>query len=113
MEHEKLPGILAECDCLILPYNINKLTDGIMPAKMFECFATGKPVISTPIKNLKKYKDLIILAETQEEFVDAVRNAGRRDSREKYEKRLKLAISRSEEHEYDGFMGPILEKIGK
>lgn len=111
VEHEKLPELLAGCDCLILPYNINEFTDGIMPAKVFECFATGKPIISTPIKNLKKFSDIIALAGSEGDFVDAVKSAGRLDTVEKYNKRIEIARSRSEEHEYDGFIGPILEKI--
>jgi hypothetical protein len=113
VEHEQLPGLLAECDCLILPYNINEFTDGIMPSKIYECFASGKPIISTPLKNLKKFKDVIIMAESGKDFVYAARNIGKFDNREKYIKRLNLAMENSEDNMYNSFIQPIVDIISK
>jgi glycosyltransferase involved in cell wall biosynthesis len=47
--HRELPQHLADADALIIPYSINAFSKGTFPAKIFECFATGKPTIATQI----------------------------------------------------------------
>jgi len=46
------------------------------PVKLYEYFALGRPVVSTPIKQLSTYNDgrLLRIKDTAEEFVDAIAN---------------------------------------
>ncbi len=52
--HEGLPASLAGVDAYVLPYEINNLTKGISPAKTYECLATGKPVVASPLPALRE-----------------------------------------------------------
>ena len=57
--YEQLPVLLKSMDIFIFPYMINEYTKGIRLAKLYECFATGKPIVGTNIPSFKKYSDLI------------------------------------------------------
>ena len=111
VDHDVLPDYLKQCDCFILPYNINEFTDGIFPAKINECFACGKPIISTPIKNLLQFKDIIIFAENGAGFVESLKSLDKLESREKYNRRIEIAKSFSEEHQFDFFLDLIVKKL--
>jgi len=70
----ELPNILKECDCCIIPFVINDLTNATNPIKLFEYFAAGKPVVSTPLPEVFKYRSIGVLetAETPEEYAAAI-----------------------------------------
>lgn len=62
--YDELPSLLRQFDAFLLPYAINDYTKHIRPAKMYECFASGRPVFATPITSLYRYEDLIRFAST-------------------------------------------------
>ncbi|MCK5285569.1 MAG: glycosyltransferase, partial [Alphaproteobacteria bacterium] len=68
ISYSELPRYLAVCDVLILPYQLNDFTESIFPAKVFECLATGKPVVSTALPELEPYKEYFTIAKSKEEF---------------------------------------------
>jgi len=45
-----LPKYISLADICITPFVINEITDSILPIKILEYFACGKPVLSTPMK---------------------------------------------------------------
>ena len=67
--YQELPAYLAQCDALMLPYLVNQCTEVIMPAKLFECLATGKPVIATAMAELAFYGSVITIAHSAAEFL--------------------------------------------
>lgn len=69
----ELPQMSKGYDICMLPYKINKLTDSIQPLKFKEYLATGKPIISTPIKEALKLKDYMGIANTATEWVESIR----------------------------------------
>ncbi len=60
-------------DVCMLPYKINKLTDAIQPLKMKEYLSTGKPVVSTPIKEACKLKELVSIADNVDSWEANIR----------------------------------------
>jgi glycosyltransferase involved in cell wall biosynthesis len=50
--HEKLRESIAEADALLLPYVLNDYTRAVLPAKIYECLATGRPIVATPLPEL-------------------------------------------------------------
>ena len=50
--HEELKQFVARADVLLLPYVLNAYTEAVMPAKTYECLATGRPVVATPLPEL-------------------------------------------------------------
>lgn len=50
--HHDLPAYVQHADILLVPYLVNEYTRHIYPAKIFECLATGKPILATPLPDL-------------------------------------------------------------
>jgi glycosyltransferase involved in cell wall biosynthesis len=74
----ELPGYLASWDVALLPFACNESTRFISPTKTPEYLAAGRPVVSTPIRDVvHPYGDdgLARIAATLDEFVRAVEAA--------------------------------------
>jgi UDP-galactopyranose mutase len=72
--YDELPAYLGNWDVAMMPFAINEATRFISPTKTPEYLAAGKPVISTPIKDVKRhYEKLsgVMIAGTAEQFVEA------------------------------------------
>jgi glycosyltransferase involved in cell wall biosynthesis len=70
----QLPAYLAGWDVALMPFAMNESTQFISPTKTPEYLAGGKPVVSTPIKDVvRHYGHLegVKIASTPEEFVAA------------------------------------------
>jgi UDP-galactopyranose mutase len=73
-DYKELPNYLAGWDIALMHFAINESTRFISPTKTPEYLAAGKPVISTPIRDVvRPYGDqnLVEIASTAEEFVAA------------------------------------------
>lgn len=77
-DYKELPAYIAGWDVAIMPFAMNESTKYISPTKTPEYLAAGKPVVSTPIRDVvRPYGDLglVHIAATAEEFVAACENA--------------------------------------
>jgi UDP-galactopyranose mutase len=73
--YQDLPRYLANWDVALLPFALNESTRFISPTKTPEYLAGGKPVVSTPIRDvIRPYGDkhLVRIARTPDEFVHAI-----------------------------------------
>ena len=70
-----LPSWLAAFDVCTIPFRRTPLTEATNPVKIFEYFATGKPVVARRLPELEPYADVIALYETPDEFVKALERA--------------------------------------
>ena len=72
--YEELPTVLSGWDVALMPFAINESTRFISPTKTPEYLAAGRPVVSTPIRDVvRHYGDLeaVKIADTAEAFVQA------------------------------------------
>ena len=70
--YDQLPCYLSGWDVALMPFAMNESTEFISPTKTPEYLAGGKPVVSTPIKDVvRHYGHLegVQIASTPEEFV--------------------------------------------
>ena len=70
--YDQLPALLAGWDVALMPFAINEATRFISPTKTPEYLAAGKPVVSTPVRDVvRHYGRLqgVQIAATPEEFV--------------------------------------------
>ncbi len=86
--YNELPAMAGGWDVCMLPYKLNKLTDAIQPLKIKEYLATGKPVISTPIKEARRLEDYVVIAETVDSWEKNIRICINGISSEEYKKRI-------------------------
>ena len=76
--YEQLPAYLSGWDVALMPFAMNESTEFISPTKTPEYLAGGKPVVSTPIRDVvRHYGQLegVQIASTGDEFVAACEKA--------------------------------------
>ncbi len=77
-KYGELPAYLADWTVAILPFALNASTEFISPTKTPEYLAAGRPVVSTPIRDVvRDYGDegLVLIADTPEAFALALDHA--------------------------------------
>jgi UDP-galactopyranose mutase len=75
-EYSALPGYLASFDVALLPFARNEATRFISPTKTLEYLAAGKPVVSTPIRDVVAlYGDVVGFGADPDSFIAAIEHA--------------------------------------
>jgi len=76
LDYADLPAALATFDVAIMPFAQNEATEFISPTKTLEYLAGGKPVVSTPIRDVVLlYGEFVSVADCAELFIDAIDQA--------------------------------------
>ena len=70
--YEEVPGYMAACDALIMPWNRNEWIQACNPVKLKEYLAVGRPIVSTPFPELSRFEGLLEVADTAHGFAAAV-----------------------------------------
>ncbi len=97
ISYHSLPQTLASSDVLILPYTQSEYNRGVVPAKIYECLATGRPVVASPLPALEPFGDLVYRARTPREWVETVKNLPKTETEER--RRARLSLARDYTHE--------------
>ncbi|TAM84971.1 glycosyltransferase family 1 protein [bacterium] len=72
VDYTDLVRWMAGFDVAMMPFAINASTRSISPTKLLEYFAAGRPVVTTPIRDVvERYGGLVTQARTPEEFARA------------------------------------------
>ncbi|RYY74381.1 MAG: glycosyltransferase family 1 protein [Comamonadaceae bacterium] len=83
-DYADLPALIAGWDVCTMPFAINEATRYISPTKTLEYMAAGKPVVSTPIRDVVvPYGHIVAIAESAEDFVRACEQALRQTPEER------------------------------
>ena len=70
---EEIPSFIDYFDIGIIPYDISQeYNQYCFPMKLFEYFYLGKPVVATPIEELKRFPKFVKIGATAEELVHIV-----------------------------------------
>jgi glycosyltransferase involved in cell wall biosynthesis len=106
---EKIPALINQFDIGIIPYNIKRnFCKYCYPMKLFEYFYLGKPVIASPVEELKRFPDLVKICKTSTEWERAINlTLNRSWSRRLILKQRKLAIDNSWETKVKQILGKI------
>lgn len=107
VSHQRLPGTLAYYDALLLPYADDEYNRGVIPAKFFECLATGKPVLASPLPALRGFADFIYFAATPRDWVETARNLNKTES----DARRQARIAKAGEHTHDQVFSRLSAKM--
>ena len=70
-----LPDFLQRCDALIVPFRRTPLTEATNPVKIYEMLASGRPVVSVPLPEVRVLGSLVRLASTADDFAEQLRAA--------------------------------------
>ncbi|MDX2200593.1 MAG: glycosyltransferase [Phycisphaerae bacterium] len=74
LPYEELPAYVHAFDVAMIPFVLNEITLATNPIKLFEYFAAGKPVVTTPLPECRKYSSVHI-ADSADAFVAAIDRA--------------------------------------
>ena len=75
LPYQELPMFVAGIDVLILPYRVNEFTQTISPLKLNEYIATGKSVVSAPLREVAKREQYIRIALDSRDWEQALGDA--------------------------------------
>ena len=93
VEQSQIPSTIAAFDVCLIPYRISEAVERINPLKLYQYLAGGKPVVSTAIPIVERFKDVVAWCHSDEEFSHAVIAAlAGRDDPARREVRRKAAI---------------------
>jgi UDP-galactopyranose mutase len=90
--YDELPAYISGWSVGLLPFAMNESTRFISPTKTPEYLAAGKPVVSTPIRDVVRpygENNHVYIAATVDEFVDAIEVALKMQSEEGFEEWLR------------------------
>ena len=81
-DYAALPELLAGFDVCLMPFAMNEASFFINPTKTLEYLATGRPVVSTPVRDVvRQFRDLLQIADSKR-FVEAIRAVLRGERRD-------------------------------
>jgi glycosyltransferase involved in cell wall biosynthesis len=109
--HEELPVAFEGVDAFIIPYRVDELSRNVSPSKTYECLATGKPVVATPLPAMVDLGEHVYLAESPEEFVKVLRNLPRTETEERVRARIEVARRNSWEARFEELEGALWSKL--
>ena len=69
-----LPKYAVWFDVATIPFVLNKITESTSPIKIFEYMALGKPIVTTDLRECRKYKSILI-GKDYEHFIENVDKA--------------------------------------
>lgn len=80
---DRVPAFVAAFDVCVIPHLVNPFTNSLDPIKLYEYFAAGKPVVSTPVAGVSPYLQFVDIAADSNAFRDGILSAlaaGRTDA---------------------------------
>ena len=95
LPYNNIPDLCSTFDVCLLPWKMNPWIKNCNPLKLFEYMASGNTIVSVPIDEVYKYKDLISIANTKEEYVKAIEFELNNDTLLRKNKRIEIANSNS------------------
>lgn len=107
----ELPQYLAGWDVAMLPFARNRSTEFISPTKTPEYLAAGRPVVSTPIRDVAAIygeAGLVRIGATPQEFVDAIEASLAGISREEAQRRDDFLAGTSWDQTFQGMWTQIV-----
>jgi glycosyltransferase involved in cell wall biosynthesis len=113
-DYQQLPHYCAAFDVCMMPFAMNASTQYINPTKGLEYMATGKPVISTPVKDVvRQWSDICHIVRHTDEFLAAADQVLRNPDKARLEKGLQLAKASSWENTVQTMQRLIKEAVGR
>jgi glycosyltransferase involved in cell wall biosynthesis len=73
--YEEVAAYMAACDVLIMPWNRSPWIQACNPVKLKEYLAVGRPVVTSPFRELDSYSGLVRVASGEEDFAAQLEQA--------------------------------------
>ena len=98
-------------DVCTMPYRLDDYTKYVYPLKMHEYLASGRPVVSAPIRSVEEFRHVITLARSCEEWSGGIEKcmSSRENLLERRAQRQKVARA----HDWEALVEQIAHTIGR
>lgn len=110
--YEQLPRYCKGFSAAIIPFEVNELTRHVNPIKLREYLSAGLPVVSTSMPEVRRLEPLCRVAETYDEFVQALETALAEDSAEARRRRSRAMEGETWRAKVD-LLGTIVQAAGR
>jgi teichuronic acid biosynthesis glycosyltransferase TuaH len=73
--YARLPQFMRAFDVSITPHRVTPFTESLNPIKLWEYLAGGKPIVATDVAGFRDFPDLVRIAKSEDDFLDALAEA--------------------------------------
>lgn len=73
--YAKMPLYLERFDVCLIPFRLYNVTHAVDPVKLYEYWSAGKPVVTSPLAEIRQHERLLYLADGAQAFVDQIEQA--------------------------------------
>lgn len=94
VQYDVLPRCLSWFDITIVPFKLTDMIEGCDPIKTFEYLSAGKPVLTTDMLEVKKYKDVVYVV-NKENVLKTIKEVFKENSENKIIQRQDVARNNS------------------
>ncbi len=105
--YKELKYYLHFFDVATIPFKVNQITSSTSPLKLFEYMAGGKPVVTTNLKECKKYRSIFV-AEDNHDFIRKLAMALNKKKNPIY---LELLRVEAEESSWHSRLNPVIDRL--
>ncbi|MHC8292969.1 glycosyltransferase [Pseudomonas sp. LB3P58] len=111
--YSQMPLYLDHFDACLIPFRLYNVTHAVDPVKFYEYISAGKPVVSTPLKEISVYKDLLYFATGVDEFIEQIECALAECDLAMYKRRVELARANDWKDRFNSMQLAIVELYEK
>lgn len=112
-DYGRLPTYLKGFDVCLVPFKINDLTVNVNPVKLYEYLAAGKPVVSSPLPEVRQFSEVVRIGETPAQFLAQVEAALAETGAEQVAQRVAVAEDNSWQARCNRMVEVIRERRGE
>ena len=105
------PFYINNFDVCLIPFIVNELTINVSPLKFYEYCALGKPIISSPIKQLIDFSSICYIYNNKEELIERINAALSEADQNLINQRKKIANENSWDNKFNFMFKIINEKL--
>lgn len=100
-DYNRLPEYIRWFDICILAMKSNELTGGVDPVKIYEYFASGKPVVCSDMEELQRFRDICFLCRSDRDFIENIKYILENRNNQDIRNRIKKGVSAALENSWD------------
>ena len=104
-----LPAYVQHLDVGLLPYRVTDYTKYIYPLKLHEYLAAGVPVVSSAIRTVLDFQNVVAVASTPEEWEAAIARAILPDAKSEERTEARRVVARA--HDWDGIAERVTARL--
>lgn len=89
--YREIPNFINQFDVALIPYRPKK-AQAVYPVKLHEYLILGKPVVSTNIREIRQFSDVVYIGNNKNEFIEKIKLALNEQDINEKKKRIETAV---------------------